>query len=207
MFKRRLQSWTGSILKAIHSQSLLSPFLFNRIIISFLHLCLVPLFHNSSYFRMSELTLSQQTCRRPNLEEMHAVFSMCRQNQWNSVLNSVRSNPLIPVTSMIMDNHISTTILHQAITSKGDTKIRARVIREILDMTPQAARIKNGYGSLPLHVIAQRNTKMDSTTKELLINKLAQSYKGALVEEGGVGKRTPLHIIFTGTNSIPTIRE
>lgn len=138
--------------------------------------------------------------RKPSREEMHAVFGMCRQNQWTSVLNCVRSNPWISVTSMIMDNHISTTILHQAITSKGDTKARARVIREILALAPDAAAIKNGYGSLPLHVIAQRNTKMDAATKELLINELVVAYKDALAEEGGVGKRTPLHIIFTGTS-------
>jgi hypothetical protein len=100
---------------------------------------------------------------------------------------------------MIMDNHISTTILHQAITSKGDTKARARVIREILEIAPKAATIKNGYGSLPLHVIAQRNTKMDAPTKELLINEIVNAFQGALVKQGGVGKRTPLHIIFTGT--------
>ena len=99
---------------------------------------------------------------------------------------------------MIMDNHISTTILHQAITSKGDIKARTRVIREILDIAPKAATIKNGYGSLPLHVISQRNTKLDAATKELLIHELVAAYKGALVEQGGVGKRTPLHIIFTG---------
>jgi hypothetical protein len=137
--------------------------------------------------------------RKPTQAEMGAVFTMCRQNRWNSVWNCVRSNPLIPVTSMIMDNHISTTILHQAITSKGDTKARTRVIREILAMTPNAAAIRNGYGSLPLHVISQRNTKLDAPTKELLINELVNAYKGALIEQGGVGKRTPLHIIYTGT--------
>mmetsp|Transcript_37831 Transcript_37831/g.91744 ORF Transcript_37831/g.91744 Transcript_37831/m.91744 type:complete len:406 (+) Transcript_37831:768-1985(+) len=129
--------------------------------------------------------------------EMHAIFSMCRKNQWNSVLRCVQTNPQIPVTSMIMDNHISTTILHQAITSKGNTELRAKVIRTILEMAPQAAAIKNGYGSLPLHVIAQRNTKMDAPTKELLITELVLAYKGALLQPGGVGKRTPLHIIFT----------
>jgi hypothetical protein len=88
--------------------------------------------------------------------------------------------------------------MHQAITSKGDTKARARVIHEILATAPEAAAIKNGYGSLPLHVISQRNTKLDAPTKELLITELVLAYKGALVEQGGVGKRTPLHIIFTG---------
>ena len=137
--------------------------------------------------------------RVPGREEMHAIFLMCRKNQWKSVLSCIQDNPMIPLTSMIMDNHISTTILHQAITSKGDTEARARVIRAILEIAPGAAKIKNGYGSLPLHVIAQRNTKMDSATKELLICDLVRSFSGALLIEGGVGKRTPLHIIFTGT--------
>jgi hypothetical protein len=136
--------------------------------------------------------------RSPTRDEMDAVFQMCRSNQWNSVLNSVRSNPRIAVTSMTMQNHITTTIIHQAITSKGETSLRARVVEEILDVTPEAASIKNGYGSLPLHVIAQRNTKMDATTKELLIRKLVRAFPGALTQQGGVGMRTPLHIIFTG---------
>jgi hypothetical protein len=140
--------------------------------------------------------------RPPTADEMNACFQMCRGNQWNSVLNCIKNNPLIPVTSMIMDNHISTTILHQAITSKGDTKARSRVILEILEVAPEAASIKNGYGSLPLHVIAQRNTKMDAATKEMLISKLVLADQSALVQQGGVGMRTPLHIIFTGTSFI-----
>lgn len=96
-----------------------------------------------------------------------------------------------------MDNNISTTILHQAITSKGDVKKRARVIQEILRFTPHAASIKNGYGSLPIHVISQRNTKMPSKTKEILIRDLMDAYPESLTQQGGVGMRTPLHIIFT----------
>ena len=103
----------------------------------------------------------------------------------------------IPLTPCIVPT-VSTTIIHQAITSKGDTKARARVIRQILAIAPQAASVKNGYGSLPLHVISQRNTKLDAPTKEVLIADLVLAYKEALVEQGGVGKRTPLHIIFTG---------
>ena len=139
-----------------------------------------------------------QGSRKPSRAEMTAVFHMCRQNRWNSVLDCIRSNHRIPLTRMIMDNHITTTVLHQAITSKGDVKIRSRVIEEILDVAPQAACIKNGYGSLPLHVIAQRNTKLDARTKEALIYELVRHNKSALLQPGGVGKRTPLHIIFTG---------
>ena len=115
------------------------------------------------------------------------------------MLNSCRSNSLINVTNMTMDNNISTSIIHQAITSKGDTQKRAIVVQEILAATPHAAQIRNGYGSLPLHVISQRNTKMDSATKEILIGKLMDAYPMALTQTGGVGRRTPLHIIFTGS--------
>jgi hypothetical protein len=135
--------------------------------------------------------------RLPTPEELAAVFQMCRSNQWNSVLNSVRNNPQLAKTSMTMDNHITTTIIHQAITSKGSIKPRARVIEEILTICPDAAMIKNGYGSLPLHVIAQRNTKIDAATKESLIKRLVSAYPGAMTQQGGVGMRTPLHIIFT----------
>lgn len=60
--------------------------------------------------------------------------------------------------------------------------------------------VKNGYGSLPLHVICQRNVKMDSASKEKLIRDLINADPGSLTQQGGVGKRTPLHIIFTGTS-------
>lgn len=130
---------------------------------------------------------------------MKLVFDACRLNRWAHVLQLVHANPWIAITPISMDNHIVTTVLHQAITSKGDTQARAKVVLQILKVTPQAAGIRNGYGSLPLHVISQRNTKIDSRTKETLIVALIHAYNDALLEQGGVGKRTPLHVIFTGT--------
>jgi hypothetical protein len=53
-------------------------------------------------------------------------------------------------------------------------------------------------GSLSLHCACQRNVKLDAKTKEKVILALINAYPGALVEQGGVGRRTPLHIIFTG---------
>ncbi|KAG7367034.1 ankyrin repeat domain protein [Nitzschia inconspicua] len=140
---------------------------------------------------------SQLSSQAPTRDEMNAVFQFCRKNLWTSVLNSVRNNPRIATTNMTMQNNITTTIIHQAITSKGDTSLRAKVVEEILCIAPDAAMIKNGYGSLPLHVIAQRNTKIDAKAKERLIRKLLQAFPGALTQQGGVGLRTPLHIIFT----------
>jgi hypothetical protein len=139
-----------------------------------------------------------QNNRHASREEMDTIFQLCRADDWHSVIDEVRHNPWVALTPMVMDNHISTTIIHQAITSKSETAVRAEVISTILRATPQAAAIKNGYGSLPLHVICQRNTKMDAQTKERLIFQIVPCYPAALMEQGGVGKRTPLHIIFTG---------
>jgi hypothetical protein len=133
----------------------------------------------------------------PSKQDMHIVFNLCRKDDWKTVLRYVSANPLIALSEMTMDNHIKTTIIHQAITSKSKISDRALVIQSVLKLTPKAATIKNGYGSLPLHVICQRNTKMNSQIKETLIYDLIKAFPQALNEEGGVGRRTPLHIAFT----------
>jgi hypothetical protein len=129
--------------------------------------------------------------------ETLTILQLCRDGDWSEILACVKKDPQIAMKIITMNNNISTTILHQAITSKADTGIRACVISTILKLSPEAAAIRNGYGSLPLHVISQRNTKMDSETKERLIHELVKVYPQALNQEGGVGKRTPLHIAFT----------
>ena len=130
--------------------------------------------------------------------EMDHLFHKCRSNDWNGILQQIHQSPQIATTAMRMDNRLTTTILHQAITSKGPTPIRAEVISLILRYQPLAAAVKNGNGSLPLHTIAQRNTKMDKHTKERLIFELVRAFPPALLEGGGMGRRTPLHILFTG---------
>jgi hypothetical protein len=129
--------------------------------------------------------------------DITTTLRLCREGDWSTILTCVKKDPQISMKLITMNNNISTTILHQAITSKANTGIRACVISTILKFTPEAAAIRNGYGSLPLHVISQRNTKMDSETKERLIHELVRVYPQALNQEGGVGKRTPLHIAFT----------
>jgi hypothetical protein len=59
--------------------------------------------------------------------------------------------------------------------------------------------MRNGNGSLPLHCIAQRSVKFDYRTKEMLIRKIMNAYSKAVNQQGGIGKRTPLHVIFTGS--------
>jgi hypothetical protein len=134
------------------------------------------------------------------------IFQLCRSARWNQVQECVRRDPLVAMTLLIMDNNISTTILHQAISSKSDTQARAAVMRNVLDLSPKAVTIRNGYGSLPIHVICQRNTKMDSQTKESLIMAMIKAYPESLLEAGGVGGRTPLHIVFTDYVSPQLIR-
>jgi hypothetical protein len=128
---------------------------------------------------------------------MEELLRLCRENQWNKVLENVKQHPPIGNYRMTMSNHVKTTIIHQAIASKGDTADRAKVISTILQQTPEAAQTKNGLGSLPLHAIAQRNTKIDATTKERLIEEIMDAYPDALTVAAGKGMRTPVHIIFT----------
>ena len=125
------------------------------------------------------------------------TLQYCRENRWSRIITLLDQNPLLGVSHLMMDNHITTTILHQAITRKGDINIRAQVIFKILHDTPTAATLKNGYGSLPLHVCCQRNVKMNAATKEKLIRALISIHPAALVTVGGTAKRTPLHILFT----------
>jgi hypothetical protein len=137
----------------------------------------------------------------PMTNELTMLLRWCRSNDWTRVLQNLQANPYVALETLTMGNYISTTILHQAISNKGDIAIRAKVVSTILSQTPDAAKMSNGYGSLPLHAIAQRNLKMDSQTKERLMIELVQCYKDALTSNGGIGGRTPLHIIFTGTSS------
>lgn len=147
---------------------------------------------------MLQTTKGTMLCHRPSPEEMDEVFNLCRSDDWDEVLRRLSENPAVGVRMMVMANRIETTVVHQAITSRGDVPKRAAVISRVVSTTPQAAGIKNGYGSLPLHVIAQRNTKLDSKTKGRLIYELVAANKAALVTPGGVGLRTPLHVVFTG---------
>ena len=134
----------------------------------------------------------------PMTKELTMLLRWCRSNDWARVLQTLQANPYVALEILTMGNYISTTILHQAISSKGDITMRAEVISAILARTPIAAKLTNGYGSMPLHAIAQRNLKMDSQTKERLMIDLVLCHKDALTSNGGIGGRTPLHIIFTG---------
>lgn len=128
---------------------------------------------------------------------MEKIYNLCRADKWTSVLRCLELNPKIGVTDMKVNNHSVTTVTHQAITSKGDTQKRADVILRILHSTPQAAKIRNSAGSLPLHAVTQRNVIFESKTREKLMRSLIQAYPEALLLEGGASKRTPVHIIFT----------
>jgi hypothetical protein len=117
---------------------------------------------------------------------------------WEELEFFLKEHPYQALKTITMENNNSTTLLHQVITSKS-SNMRARwnIINLILTTVPNAASIPNGYGSLPLHVVSQRNIKMDASMKEEVILHLIDAYPSALLSLGGVGKRTPLHIAFT----------
>ena len=106
--------------------------------------------------------------QRAHLEEAvsNSIFILCKEEKWADISALIASNPTLAVAPMTMANNITTTILHQAITSKGDVGARAGLVKFVLSIRPSAAAIKNGYGSLPIHVLAQRNCKMKSKVKK-----------------------------------------
>lgn len=147
--------------------------------------------------------------KRAQLEDAvsNSIFVLCKEERWAEVSNLVASNPSLAVAPMTMANNITTTILHQAITSKGDVGARADLVKFVLSIRPSAAAIKNGYGSLPIHVLAQRNCKMKSKAKEELLLALIHAYPSSITVAGGVGARNPLHIVFTDYISAKLCRK
>ena len=143
---------------------------------------------------------TQNVLRPPSRNEMKEVLTLCKKNEWATVLQLVKKNVLIGTATVPMSNHMLTTVCHQALTSNSDIQPRTEVILQILQQTPEAAAIKNGYGTLCLHAVCQRNLKCDAKTKERLVLALIDAFPGALLQGGGAGMRTPLHIIFTGTS-------
>lgn len=144
-------------------------------------------------------TARRETYPQASKEEMDYIFDFCCSDKWSEVLSMIMKSPWFALTPIVMGNNIMTTILHQAITKRTTKSLdRIHVIKNILHYTPQAASVRNGYGSLPLHAICQRNIRIDSHQKEDLIRAFIYAYPGSVAVPGGVGKRTPLHIIFTG---------
>ena len=125
------------------------------------------------------------------------IAQLCRSNQWKEVLECLKQDPSLALQPIFLNNHLVTSIAHQAISEKGDIESRMDVLDHILTQTPKAAEMKNGYGSLPIHVCAQRNTKLKAKNKEHLILRLLEAYPGSTTVLGGVGKRSPVHVIFT----------
>ena len=147
---------------------------------------------------LAKLTSMQNPFTGDDEKTMMMVLNLCKKGRWDALLYFLGTNPAIALTRIVMNNRITTTILHQAIYAKGHQDLRAQLIRAILKMTPKAASIPNGFGSLPIHVISQRNTNFNASLKEALIKELMYAHPEALTKAGGKGKRTPLHILFTG---------
>lgn len=133
-----------------------------------------------------------------DLSQMSTLSKLCRAEEWHSIASLIELKPSLAMTPFANHNFHTTTILHQAICSKGNVEARCFLILRILEIIPAAAALKNQHGSLPIHTISQRCTKMTAKCKEEIIKKLIQVYPQALLVKGGVSKRTPLHILFTG---------
>jgi hypothetical protein len=129
--------------------------------------------------------------------EIYSISKLCRENRWRSLRDMLKRKPQLSLVSFVTDKRTRSTILHEAIISEDITDIgdRSDCIQDILSRCPEAAKIKHGRGSLPLHSIARRSKGMDPTTRESLFKKLIAAYPEALVtkKDDNLG-RTPVHV-------------
>ena len=125
------------------------------------------------------------------------LATLCKRERWADIANLISAHPLLSSATLTGDDNIKMGILHQVIASSGDINGRAGLVRSILTARPSAATIKNSHGSLPIHVLLQRNVKMKAKLKEELLRGLIHAYPASISIAGGVSKRTPLHTLFT----------
>jgi hypothetical protein len=129
--------------------------------------------------------------------EIYSISKLCRENRWRSLRDMLKRKPQLSLVSFVTDKRTRSTILHEAIISEDTSDIgdRSDCIQDILSRCPEAAKIKHGRGSLPLHSIARRSKGMDPTTRESLFKKLIAAYPEALVtkKDDNLG-RTPVHV-------------
>ena len=124
------------------------------------------------------------------------ILLCVQKGNWQGVIECIWARPA-DASALIRDkNNISTTILHKALASPGDDiGLRIKVIKTILDAAPTSASLENGYKTLPLHVAARNNYKlqMNEKTQMEVFTKLIQSYPEAATSQN-TAMRTPLHI-------------
>ena len=115
----------------------------------------------------------------PSTDEMRTILELCQDGAWFRVFPLLLDNPLIALTPMRLNSRgtQTTTLLHQAITSKaGDAKSRELLIGKILELAPAAAAIRNTAGLLPLECLGQRDIKFESRVKKSLRSALVKAH-------------------------------
>ena len=127
-------------------------------------------------------------------KEMCRLGAFAKNEDWDNVLKMLVHNPDLALERMPSGS----SILHRAILSKGPINSRLRVMRRILRTTPQTARLKNCFGSLPIHLICTGENRKSQEIREDLIKEVARSFPDGLVTPGGKEHRTPLHSLLKG---------
>jgi len=138
-----------------------------------------------------------------------ALLALCKADNWSAVEQHIRRHPQ-SATSMLRDrNSNGTTVLHKVFASAStDFAARIGVIETVLQICPKLASVKNGCGSLPLHLAARNSYKIqiDTTTQEDVIASLINVYPAAAVTQNAAG-RTPLHIACAHFCSSGVLRQ
>ena len=141
--------------------------------------------------------------------DMQLVERLCSEGKWERLEASIRNEPRIAKTSFAMGKKFKqTSIIHQALYSKDDKEDqRVSLIRTIIELAPEALKIPNKDGMLPLQRICYTNVKIEAKTRAELIIAIMNAYPKALLHRGGEKKRTLLHTILLRRNKASLVSQ
>jgi len=139
---------------------------------------------------------------------------LCEDSAWGQLLDRVGVNHPLAVVVFAMPytgprppgtTVTETTIIHQALDRKnGDPDDRIALIEYIVQHAPEALKIRNSSGALPLHVLCMNGSRAGikgDMRKRLAIPFIA-AYPASTRETYGDFQRTPLHVLASRISSV-----
>jgi len=146
-------------------------------------------------------------------QDSSSLMELCRRSQWEKLLQIIKANENCILQILYVDSSNcsgevkggrTTTLLHQVLRSHNpDVSGRLKLINTILGSknAKKACSLRaEPLGSLPLHVALYRDNKLDSLTRERVVEALVKIYPHAVsIQEYSnvrkTGGKTPLHIM------------
>jgi hypothetical protein len=126
------------------------------------------------------------------------IRKMCKANDWAGLRTIINRDAATFAQRSDSAVGLAATVLHKSISGSGNCRERAHLMLRILELSPDAVRQRNSYGSLPLHTVVKRGNGVTQATKTLVVLKLIEMFPEALVDRAGILLRTPVHNLCAG---------